>query len=166
MTLSFFQGATDKTFLPRSKCLLISWLQSPSAVILETQKIKYVTVSIASPSISHEMMGPDAMIFVFWMFNFKFSSFTFFKRFVSSSLGGCGAIFSLTIACLLNCWFLLWIWNRLLLERVIFVVIFSLFHHFKCMLPHPSGLRVSVEMSAVRLMGITLHIICYFPWCF
>ena len=55
------------TFLPRSKCLLISWLQSPSAVILEPQKIKSVTVSTVSPSICHEVMGPDAMIFVFWM---------------------------------------------------------------------------------------------------
>ena len=52
-------------FLPRSKHLLISWLQSPSAVILETKKIKYVTVSIVSPSVCHEMMGSDAMIFVF-----------------------------------------------------------------------------------------------------
>ena len=53
------------TFLPRSKCLLISWLQSPSAVILEPPKIKSDTVSIVSPSISHEVTGPDAMIFVF-----------------------------------------------------------------------------------------------------
>ena len=54
------------TFLPRSNCLLISWLQSPSAVILEPQKRKSDTVSIVSPSISHEvMMGPDAMILVF-----------------------------------------------------------------------------------------------------
>ena len=53
------------TFLPRSKCLLISWLQSPSAVILEPPKIKSTTVSTVSPSICHEMMGPDAMIFVF-----------------------------------------------------------------------------------------------------
>ena len=53
------------TFLPRSKCLLISWLQSPSAVILELQKIKYDTVSIVSPSVCHEVMGPDAMILVF-----------------------------------------------------------------------------------------------------
>ena len=53
------------TFLPRSKHLLISWLQSPSAVILEPQKRKSDTVSIVSPSISHEVMGPDAMIFVF-----------------------------------------------------------------------------------------------------
>ena len=53
------------TFLPRSKCLLLSWLQSPSAVILEPPKIKSVTVSIVSPSICHELMGPDAMILVF-----------------------------------------------------------------------------------------------------
>jgi len=51
--------------LPRRKRLLISWLHSLSAVILEPQKIKPVTVSIVSPSISHEVMGPDAMIFVF-----------------------------------------------------------------------------------------------------
>ena len=50
------------TFLPRSKRLLISWLQSPSAVILELRKIKSVIVSIVSPSICHEVMGPDAMI--------------------------------------------------------------------------------------------------------
>ena len=54
-----------KTFLPRSKRLLISWLQSPSAVILEPQKIKSDIVSTVSLSISHEVMGPDAMIFVF-----------------------------------------------------------------------------------------------------
>ena len=52
-------------FLPRSKRLLISWLQSPSAVILEPKKIKSVTVSIVSPSICHEVMGPNAMILVF-----------------------------------------------------------------------------------------------------
>ena len=53
------------TFLPRSKYLLISWLQSPSAVILEPRKIKSDTVSTVSPSISYEVMGPDAMIFIF-----------------------------------------------------------------------------------------------------
>ena len=53
------------TFLPKSKRLLISWLQSPSAVILEIRKIKSDTVSTVSPSISHEVMGPDAMILVF-----------------------------------------------------------------------------------------------------
>ena len=52
-------------FLPRSKHLLISWLQSPSAVILEPPKIKSDTVSTVSPSISHEVMGPDAMILSF-----------------------------------------------------------------------------------------------------
>ena len=69
-------------FLPRSKCLLISWLQSPSAVILKPKEIKSVTVSIASPSICHEVMGPDAMILTFWMLSFKpafsLSSFTLF----------------------------------------------------------------------------------------
>ena len=52
-------------FLPRSKHFLISWLQSPSAVILEPKKIKSLTVSIVFPSICHEVMGPDAMILVF-----------------------------------------------------------------------------------------------------
>jgi len=51
--------------LPRSKHLLISWLQSPSAVILQSNKIKSVTISIVSPSVCHEVMGPDAMILVF-----------------------------------------------------------------------------------------------------
>ena len=55
------------TFLPRSKYLLISWLQPPSAVILQPQKIKSDTVSTVSPPISHEVMGPD----VFWMLSFK-----------------------------------------------------------------------------------------------
>ena len=59
------------TFLPRNKRLLISWLQSPSVVIFEPRKIKSDTVSTVSPSISHEVMGPDAMIFVFWMLSFK-----------------------------------------------------------------------------------------------
>ena len=71
-------------FLPKSKHLLISWMQSPSAVILEPKKIKSVTVSIVSPSLCHEVIEPDAMIVVFWMLSFKpsfsLSSFTFFKR--------------------------------------------------------------------------------------
>ena len=53
------------TFLPRNKCLFISWLQSQSAVIWDPLKIKSATVSIVYPSIRHEVMGPDAMIFVF-----------------------------------------------------------------------------------------------------
>ena len=77
------------TFLPRSKPLLISCLHSPSAVILEPKKIKSSTVSTVFPSISHEVMGPNAMIFVFWMLSFKptfsLSSFTFIKRLFSSS---------------------------------------------------------------------------------
>ena len=59
------------TFLPRSKRLLISWLQSPPAVILELRKIKSDTVSTVSPSNCHEVMGPDAMIVVFRMLSFK-----------------------------------------------------------------------------------------------
>ena len=76
-------------FPPRSKHLLISWLQSSSTVILEHKKIKSVTVSIVSPSICHEVMGPDEMIFVFWMLSvqpsFSFSSFTFIKTLFSFS---------------------------------------------------------------------------------
>ena len=68
------------TFLPKSKHLFISWLQSPSTVILEPRKIKSATVYTVSPSISHEVMWPDAMIIVFWMLSFKpafsLSSFT------------------------------------------------------------------------------------------
>jgi len=86
-------------FLPRSKCFWISWLQSPSTVILEPPKTKSVTVSIVSPCIWHEVMGLDALILVFWMVSFFFfwtvsfkpafslSCFTFIKRlFTSSSL--------------------------------------------------------------------------------
>ena len=58
-------------FLPRSKCLLISWLQSPPAVILKPKNTKSVTVSIFSPSICHEVMGPVAMILVLWILSFK-----------------------------------------------------------------------------------------------
>ena len=77
-------------FLPRSKNLLVSWLRSASAVILELKKRKSATISTVSPSICHERMGLDAMILVFWMLSFKpaisLSSFTFIKRFFSSSL--------------------------------------------------------------------------------
>ena len=77
-------------FLPRRKSLFISRLQSPSAVILEPKKIKSVTVSIVSPPICHEVMGPDAMILVSWMLSFKptfsLSPFTFIRWLFSSSL--------------------------------------------------------------------------------
>ena len=82
-------------FLPRSKCLLNSWLQSPSAMILElalppTPPNKVSHCSIVSPSIWHEVIGLEAMILVFWMLHFKLtsplSSFTFIKRLFSSSL--------------------------------------------------------------------------------
>ena len=75
-------------FLPGSKCLLISWLQSPSAVIVEPKKMKCDIVSTFSPSICHEVIGPDAIIFIFEMFAFKLvfslSSFTFIKKVFSS----------------------------------------------------------------------------------
>ena len=75
-------------FLPRSKRLLISWLWSPYAVILEHMKIKPVTVSNFPPSICHEGMGPDAMILVFWMLSFKpaFSPSSLTKKLFSASL--------------------------------------------------------------------------------
>ena len=81
-------------FLPRSKHLSISWLQSASAVILEPKKIKSFTVSIVSPSICHAVMGLNAMMSVFWMLSFKpafsLSFFTFIKKlFSSSSLRWC-----------------------------------------------------------------------------
>ena len=59
-------------FFPRSKHLLISWLQSPSAVILEPKRIKSVTASIVSSCICHDVMGPDAMVLGFWMLNFNY----------------------------------------------------------------------------------------------
>ena len=77
-------------FLQRNKCLLISWLQSPSLVILEPKKIKSVTASIFTPSmnIHHEVMGPDAMILFFLMLSsklvFSLSSFTLINRLFSS----------------------------------------------------------------------------------
>ena len=77
-------------FLPRSTHLFISWLQSPSTVILKLKKMKSVTVSTVSPSICHEVMALDAMILVFWMLSFKLafslSCFNFIKRLFSSSL--------------------------------------------------------------------------------
>ena len=77
------------TFLPKSKHLLISWLQSLPAVILEFKKIKAVTVSIVSVSVCHEVMGPGTLILVFLMLSFKTAfplcSFKFIKRLFGSS---------------------------------------------------------------------------------
>ena len=103
-------------FLPRSKCLLISWLQSQSAVILELQKIKSLSVSIVSPSICHAVMGLDAMILVFWMLSFKLTfsltSFTFIKRLFNSS--------SLSVICVSlhkGYWYFYWqSWLQLVLH--------------------------------------------------
>ena len=92
------------TFLPRSKCLLISWLQSPSAVILETEKKKKVCHCFHSL-----VMGPDAMILVFWMLSFNptfsLSSFTFIKRlFSSSSLSAISVVSSAYLRLLIFHW--------------------------------------------------------------
>ena len=88
--LSIMLSRLITAFLSRSKLLLISRLQSQSAIILEHKKIKSVTVSIVSPSICHAVMGLDAMTFVFWLLSFKptfsLSPFTFIKRLFSSSL--------------------------------------------------------------------------------
>ena len=70
------------TFLPRSKCLLVSRLQSPSAVILQVKKIKSVTVSIVSPSICHEVMRLDAVILVFWISSLSMDHLKIFIEFV------------------------------------------------------------------------------------
>ena len=87
------------TFPPRNKCLLISWLQSPSAVILEPPKIKSLTVS---PSIFHEVMGPDAMILAFWMLSFK-PTFSF-----SLSLSSRGSLFFFTFCHKVGCNLYIW----------------------------------------------------------
>jgi len=71
MSLFFNMSTFLIAFLPKSKCLLISWLQSPSAVILEPSKIKSVTISIIFPFVCHEVLGLDVMILVFWMLSFK-----------------------------------------------------------------------------------------------
>ena len=108
-------------FLPRSKCLLISWLQSPSEVILEPKEIKSLTFFIVSPSICHEVMGPEAMILVFWMLSFKpafpLSSFTFIKGlFSSSSLSAIRVVLSAYLSLLI---FLLAIESILMSIKVI-----------------------------------------------
>ena len=99
-------------FLPRSKYLLISWLQSPSAVILEPKKINSVTVYFVSPSICREVMGPHAMILVFWMSSFKptfsLSSFTPIKKlFSSSSLSAVRVVTSAYLRLLILLWAIL-----------------------------------------------------------
>ena len=83
-------------FHPRSKHLVISWLQSPSAVILEPKKIKSLTISTASLSICHEVMGPDVMILVFSMLSFKpaFSTLFFHLRQEASSLSAIMVVLS------------------------------------------------------------------------
>ena len=89
-------------FLPRNKCLLMLWLQSQSTVIWEPKKTNFGTISTLSPSICHEVMGPDVIILVFWMLSFKpdfsLSFFTLIRRFFCSSL--LSAIRMVSSACL------------------------------------------------------------------
>ena len=90
-------------FLPRSKCLLILWPQTPSAMILEPPKIKSLTVSIVSPSICHYVMGPNAMILAFWMMSFKqtLSLSSFIKRLFSSLLSAIRVVSSAYLSLLI-----------------------------------------------------------------
>ena len=93
-------------FFSRSKHLLISWLQSPSAVIWKPKKIKSVTASTFLPSICYELMRPNAMILIFWMLNFKpsfsLSSFTFIKRFFSPFSPSAMRV---VLSAYLGCWY-------------------------------------------------------------
>ena len=128
-------------FLPRSKHLLVSWLQSQTAVILEPKKIKSVTVSSVSPSVCHEVLGPNAMILVFWMLSFKLafslSSFTFIKRLFSSSLS---AIRVVSSACLRLLIFLWQSWFQLVLSNSAFKWVYLSFST----LPFPSLLDMQM----------------------
>ena len=103
-------------FLLRSKRLLISWLQLPSTVILEPKQKKSIIVSIVSPSICYEVMGPDAMILVFWMLSFKpaFLLSHFLKRLFSSCLL---SVISVVSSAYLRYWYFCqqsWFWLVLL----------------------------------------------------
>ena len=113
------------TFLPRSKGLLISRLQSPSAVILEPKKLKSVTVS---PSICHEVMGPDAMILVFWMLSFKptfsLSSITFM-----SVLPGINLMILSTVPCPCPYWLSMFFF--FLRNLFLFIYFFKFYFIFK-----------------------------------
>ena len=120
LLLNMLSRLIREAFLPRNKHLLISWLQSPSAVILEPPKIKSLTVSMVYPSNCHEEMWPDTRILVFWMLNFKpifsVSSFTFIKRlFSSSSLSAIRVVWSHIWAY----WYFSWeSWFQLVLHPV------------------------------------------------
>ena len=127
-------------FLPRSQRLLISWLQSPSAVILEPPKIKSLTVSTVSPSICHEVMGPEAMILVFWMLSFK-STFSLSSHFHQEALQFFTFSHKVGVICISevidispgNVWFQLVLhpvqhfsWCILHISQIIMVTIYSL----------------------------------------
>ena len=140
------------TFLPRSKHLLITWLQSPSAVILEPKRINSATVSTVSPSVCHEVMGPDAMILVFWMLSFKptfsLSSFTFIKRLFSVSFfefcHKCGVIWISEVTDI----------HLLKKKKKSEVIVRCYLHWFKCKVPH---CKVSASSGHRNLSVLTLN---------
>ena len=131
-------------FLPRRKHLLISWLQSPSTVILEPKKIKSVTVCIISPSICHEVIGLNAMILVFWMLSFKpafsLSSFTFIKRLFSPS--------SLSALCHLHVWGY-WYFSQ---QSWFQLVLYPAWHFTRCTLHN-------LNKQGDSIQSVSLHIL-------
>ena len=136
------------TFLPRSKRLLISWLQSPSAVILEPPKLKSDTVSTVSPSVYHKVMGRDAMIFIFWMLSvkptFSLSSFTFIKRLFSSSSLSAIRVVSST---LIHNYFPQWIISR----SSLLLLLLSHFSHVQlCATPQMSAHQTPPSLGFSR----------------
>ena len=128
------------TFLPRSKHLLISWLQSPSTMILAHKIIKSVNVSTVSPCICCEVMGLDAMILAFWMLSFKptfsLSSFTFIKKLFSSLLSPIG-------------WCHLHLWGYWHFSWQSFFFSLNLFNWRLITLPYCSGFAIPWHESAM-----------------
>ena len=142
-------------FLPRNKPLLISWLQSLSVVNLEPKKIKSLTVSSVSPSICHEVIGPDVMILVFCMLSFKpafpLSSFIFIKRLFCSSLLPSIRVVS---SVYLRFWYFSWqSWLQLVLHPA---------QHFSWCTLHISLItRVTICSLDVLLSQFWINLSCY-----
>ena len=136
-------------FLPRSKCLLISWLQSLSTVISEPEKRKSVAASTFCPSIHHEVTKLDAMIFIFWMLRFKpaftLSSFTLIKRIFSSS-----SLFTIRVvsSAYLSCWYF---FNK---GTIVFMRVPPLWPNCLLKVP-PKPLHYKLEFQYINLDGGT-----------
>ena len=146
------------TLLPRSKSLLILWLQSPFAVILEPKKVKSATVSTISPSICHEVMGLDAMILVFWMLSFKptfsLSSLTFIKSFVS---------FPIFLSWLAGVYYIFWMWVLYMLDRYLLpgcgLPFYSLNRMFCFLMNRSAWLQYSQNLSNFNSCSIP-YLLC------